>query len=207
MLEKLIVMVEEPSMKAALNILLPKMVGDVVFEIICFQCKDDLLKKLPDRLKGYKAWLPVHQAIIVVLDRDEENCFLLKQQLENISAQAGLVTKTHAGAGNGFQVANQIVIEELEAWFFGDWSAVQLAYPRVPTTIPQKTPYRDPDAIRGGTWEAFERELKKAGYYKTGLRKSQCARDVAQHMDVARNQSKSFQAFRAAVAAAIHWVE
>lgn len=206
MLEKLIVMVEEPSMEAALELLLPKMLGDIEFQIIRFQCKDDLLKQLPARLHGYQSWLPVGWAIIVLLDRDDDDCILLKQQLENMAAQAGLLTKTQTSSGNSFRVANRIAIEELEAWFFGDWSAVQQAYPRVPATIPQKAAYRDPDAILGGTWEAFERELKKAGYFKTGLRKFECARAIAPHMVIARNQSNSFKAFYAAVSAAVNWV-
>lgn len=206
MLEKLIVMVEEPSMEAALEVLLPKMLGDIEFQIIRFQCKNDLLKRLPERLIGYRTWLPKTSAIVVLVDCDDNDCVELKQQLEDAAKKAGLVTKTHAGVGNSFRVANRIAIEELEAWFFGDWSAVQAAYPRVSANVPQKSQYRDPDAIRGGTWEAFERELKKSGYFKTGLRKLDCARAIAPHMDVARNQSKSFQAFNVAVSAAINWV-
>jgi hypothetical protein len=40
MMEKLIVFVEEPSMEAALELLLPQMLGDATFQIIRFQCKD-----------------------------------------------------------------------------------------------------------------------------------------------------------------------
>jgi hypothetical protein len=206
MLEKLIVMVEEPSMEAALELLLPKILGDIAFQIIRFQCKDDLLKKLPNRLDGYKKQSQLSCAIVVLVDRDDDDCIALKQQLETISFQAGLVTKTQAGIGNRFQVVNRIVIEELEAWFFGDWLAVQSAYPRVSANIPKKASYRDPDAIRGGTWESFERELKKSGYFKTGLRKLECARNIALHMEPKRNQSKSFQAFHSAISAAIEWV-
>ena len=206
MLEKLIVMVEEPSMEAALELLLPKMLGDIEFQIIRFQCKNDLLKQLPVRLIGYQSWLPPSWAFVVLLDRDDNDYMALKLQLENIAAKAGLVTKTRAGVGNSFRVANRIAIEELEAWFFGDWPAVQAAYPRVAATVPNKAPYRDPDAIRGGTWEALERELQKSGYFKTGLRKFELARAIAQNMDLSRNQSKSFKAFHAAVAAAIAWV-
>jgi hypothetical protein len=83
---------------------------------------------------------------------------------------------------------------------------VQAAYPRVPATIPQKAGFRDPDAILGGTWETLEHVLKKSGYFKSGLRKMECARTVAQHMDPARNSSKSFQAFSDAVSAAVAWV-
>lgn len=206
MLEKLIVFVEEPSMEATLEHLLPKFMGDADFEFRRFQCKDDLLKNLPERLRGYNAWLPANWAILVLVDRDDDDCQMLKQTLENMAATAGLVSKTNAGNDNCFQVANRIAIEELEAWFFGDWQAVQSAYPRVSATIPQKAGYRDPDAILGGTWEALERVLKRAGYFKTGLRKMECARAVAQHMDPERNSSKSFQAFRGAVSAAVAWV-
>ena len=206
MLEKLIILVEEPSMEATLEHLLPKLMGDVDFEIKRFQCKDDLLKNLPERLRGYNAWLPANWAILVLVDRDDDDCRVLKQTLENMAAAAGLVSKTNAGNGNRFQVANRIAIEELEAWFFGDWQAVHAAYPRVSATLPQKAGYRDPDAILGGTWEALERVLKRAGYFKTGLRKMECARAVAQHMEPERNSSQSFQAFRGAVTSAVAWV-
>ncbi len=203
MLEKLIVLVEEYSMEEALEQLLPKLLGDIEFQIIRFQCKDDLLKKAPDRLKGYAAWLPESSRILVLVDRDDDDCVVLKAKLENMAVAAGLQTKTTAGHRQHFQVANRIAIEELEAWFFGDWVAVQAAYPRVPATIPQKASFRDPDAIAGGTWEAMERVLKKAGYFSTGLRKLELARSVAGHMDVQRNRSHSFHAFANAVTAAM----
>lgn len=202
MLEKLIVFVEEPSMGAALELLLPKLLGDIEFQIIRFKCKYDLLKNAPDRLRGYATWLPEHWRILVLVDRDDDDCVQLKARLENMATAAGLRTKTVAGKGQSFQVVNRIAIEELEAWFFGDWDAVQAAYPRVSATIPQKQGFRDPDAIAGGTWEAMERVLKKAGYFSTGLRKSELARSVAAHMDINRNQSRSFQAFVDAVNAA-----
>ena len=203
MLEQLVVMVEEPSMEAALEQLLPTMLGDVAFQIIRFQCKDDLLKKAPERLKGYAAWLPETWRILVLVDRDDDDCMVLKAQLENMAAEARLLTKTAAGAGQQFQVVNRIAIEELEAWFFGDWDAVRAAYPRVPPSQPSKSGFRDPDAIAGGTWEAMERVLKLAGYFSTGLRKVEFARTVAAHMAPHRNRSGSFQAFAGAIAAAL----
>ena len=203
MLEKLIVLVEEYSMEAALKQLLPRLLGEMEFEIRRFQCKDDLLVHLPERLAGYAAWLPESWAILVLLDRDDDDCLALKQRLETNAADAGLLTKTVAANGQRFQVANRIAIEELEAWFFGDWQAVRAAYPRVPATIPNKAGYRDPDAILGGTWEALERVLKRAGFFRTGLRKLECARAVAEHMEPERNTSRSFRAFCGALAAAL----
>lgn len=203
MLEKLIVFVEEYSMEAALEQLLPKMLRGIEFQIIRFQCKDDLLKQAPERLKGYASWLPDRWRILVLVDRDNDDCLVLKATLENMAATARLRTKTAVGNGQRFQVVNRIAIEELEAWFFGDWVAVRSAFPRVPTNIPNKAGFRDPDAIAGGTWEALERVLKRAGYFNTGLRKLELARSVATHMEPTRNNSQSFQAFSAAIAAAL----
>lgn len=205
MLEKLIVFVEEYSMEAALELMLPKMLGEVEFQIIRFQCKDDLLKNAPKRLQGYASWLPHTCRILVLVDRDDDDCAELKARLENMATSAGLVTKTTVRNSQRFQVVNRIAIEELEAWFFGDWEAMQAAYPRVPATIPQKAGFRDSDAIVGGTWEAIERVLKRAGYFSTGLRKLELARAVVKHMEPERNGSRSFHAFAGAIAAALAW--
>ncbi|WP_319576565.1 DUF4276 family protein [uncultured Desulfobacter sp.] len=199
MLEKLIVFVEEYSMEAALHILLPGMLDGADYQIIRFQCKDDLLKQLPARLKGYSAWMPETWSILVLVDRDDDDCMILKQQLEQYAQEAGLLTKTRARAGERFKVTNRIVIEELESWYFGDWTAVKTAYPRVSGTIPEKAPYRNPDDIQGGTWEALERILNRAGYFSGGLRKADCARQVARYMNIDQNRSLSFNRFYGAV--------
>ncbi len=188
------VLVEEPSMEAALRLLLPRVLGDLSFGVYSHQCKDDLLKRLPERLKGYSSWLPDDYRIVVVVDRDDDDCRTLKRRLEQMADDAGLRSRTSA-AGPFYQVVNRLAIEELEAWYFGDWDAVRAAYPRVPETIPKKTNYRDPDAITGGTWEAFERILKRAGYFQTGLRKIEAARAIAKHWQPERNHSYSFRVF------------
>jgi len=92
-----------------------------------------------------------------------------------------------------------LTIEELEAWYFGDWDAIKRIYPRVSENVPQKGAFRDPDAISGGTWEAFERLMKKAGYFEGGLRKIEAARQLGRQIDWQHNSSLSFQYFRDAV--------
>lgn len=193
------VLVEEPSAEAALRILLPKMLGDVSFAVYAHFCKDDLLKRLPERLRGYAAWLPADWRIVVVVDRDDDDCAKLKKRLEAMAAAAGLATKSKPKSKR-FAVVNRLAIEELEAWYFGDWEAVQKAYPKVDANVPSKAKYRAPDEIKGGTWEAFERVMKAGGYFKTGLRKIETARSVAEHMDPSRNTSPSFCALRDALA-------
>jgi len=91
-------------------------------------------------------------------------------------------------------------MEELEAWFLGDVDALRQAYPGVPRFLHRKARYRDPDSVKGGTWEAMEQVLRRSGYFKEGLRKIEAARHIARKMDPARNRSKSFCCFRDAIA-------
>jgi hypothetical protein len=186
-------LVEEPSMEAFLRDWLPRLLPQGrSFEIHAFQGKDDLLRKLDARLRGYAHWLPQDWRIVVVVDRDDEDCRALKARLDRIARECSLRTDR---AQPDWQLVNRIAIEELEAWYFGDWTAVRAAYPRVSASIPAKQAYRDPDGIAGGTWETFERTLQRYGYFKAGLRKVEVARAIAAHMTPDANRSPSFQAF------------
>jgi hypothetical protein len=193
------VLVEEPSMEAALRIILPKILNEVSFEVYSHRCKDEMLTRLQARLQGYAKWIPDGWKIVVVVDRDADNCHDLKARLEHAAAEAGLITRSKANAGP-YIVVNRIAIEELEAWYFGDWGAVRSAFPKVPPTVANQAKYRNSDDIAGGTWEAFERILKKAGYFENGLRKIEAARQIACHMELERNTSPSFQTLRGAFA-------
>ncbi len=193
------ILVEEPSAEAMLRILLPKILAGPTFEVYLFQGKTDLLQKLPQRLRGYAEWLPDDWRIVVLVDRDDDDCVDLKNRLEDIASKAGFATRTAPRDGR-FAVVNRLAIEELEAWYFGDWQAVRQAYPRVNAHVASKSLYRAPDDIKGGTWEAFERLLKRAGYFQAGLRKIEAARAVASHLEPSRNTSPSFCTFRNALA-------
>jgi hypothetical protein len=194
------VLVEERSMAEALRCLLPKMLSKATWDIHEYRGKSDLLKKLPARLRGYRQWIPCGSYIVVLVDRDDEDCVELKARLESIAHEAGLATKSCPDSRGRFVVVNRVAIEELEAWYFGDWVAVREVYPKVNANVPSQQKYRSPDVIKGGTWEAFERLLQSAGHLKTSLRKIETARAVAARMDPSRNTSPSFQALRAALA-------
>lgn len=192
------VLVEEPSMAEALRILLPKVVGGLSFEIHPHQSKHDLLARLPGKLRGYARWIPATFRIVVVVDRDDDDCHERKARLEKLAAGAQLATRSTAKPT--YVVVNRLAIEELEAWYFGDWKAVRTAYPKAEATVPAKAKYRAPDNIQGGTWEAFEHVLQEAGYFAGGLRKIEAARTVAEHMVPLRNTSPSFRALCAVLA-------
>ncbi len=187
------VLVEEPSAEAALSLLLPRILPETTTWVLHpHRGKKDLLDKLPKRLRGYSHWpLPADWRLLVLIDEDREDCGDLKQLLNRHVRGSGLRLARGRG-GEPIQVLNRIAVEELEAWFFGDVEAIRTAYPGVPATLAHRAPYRDPDAVAGGTWEALERVLKQAGYHGSGLRKVEAARAIAEHMDPTRNRSRSF---------------
>ncbi len=195
-------LVEEPSAEAALANVVPRIVGDrASFRIHAHHGKQDLIGKLPQRLRGYGHWLPTDWWIVVLVDEDRQDCRALKKKLEDAAAEAGILTKSRPARDGSFQIVNRLAIGELEAWFFGDVEAILAAYPRVPETLAGRAGFRDPDAIRkhGGTWEALEAILKRAGYYPGGMPKIETARRISVHMYPDRNRSKSFQVFRDAL--------
>jgi len=78
MLERMIVFVEEESAEAALLTILPRLLPESEFQIIRFQGKQDMLRNLPVRLRGYSSWLPESWSILVLVDRDNDDCKELK---------------------------------------------------------------------------------------------------------------------------------
>jgi len=200
------VLVEEYSAEVALQNLLPKVLPSYVeFAIRSFQGKTDLLKKLPQRLKAYRPWLPKDWRIVVLCDRDNEDCQALKKKLEEYAVQSGFTTKSST-LDQQFTVLNRIVIEELEAWFLGDAQAVVKAYSCVPANFANRKRYRDPDAITGGTWEALQSLLQSKGYFPGGLNKVEAARTISQCMEIQNNCSASFQCFHSGLTALIEQV-
>lgn len=178
--------VEELSAKAALDILVPRIVGgEHTYTVHNFRGKQELLQEVPKRLRAYARWIPADWRIAVLVDEDRQDCHELKAKLMKAAHDAELAER----------VLSRIVIEELEAWFFGDFEALRAVYPKLPATIPSRARFRDPDAIAGGTWEMLDQVLRKAGY-RGGLVKTDTAKKVAAQMDPDRNRSRSFQVFR-----------
>ncbi len=188
---RLVLLVEEESMRVALEALLPAVVRGVPHEVIVFQGKADLLRKLPSRLAGLRHEVPYGVRIAILLDRDDDDCRELVEKLRAAVQGAGLAVD-RAGPRRG-DVLCRVACEELEAWFLGDVAALCAAYPSVPPTLADRALFRDPDAVPGGTWERLERVLQDAGYYRDRFPKTKVAAEVARDMRVDRNRSHSFQ--------------
>ena len=150
-----------------------------------------LLDRLPDILEGYGRSLQHWEAaVIVVVDLDHRDCLAFKQELTSlldkcIPAPSAIV---------------RIAIEEIEAWLLGDRKAVTTAYPLAKTRILNS--YVQDGIV--GTWEVLAdavhpggaRSLKEKGYPEIGRAKRKWAEEIAPHMDIYQNRSKSFQVFR-----------
>jgi hypothetical protein len=189
--------VEEPSMEAFIKSWLPRNLADGdTFSVAVFNGKQDLLKKVPARLLGYKEWLPENYRLFILIDKDDDDCHELKSALELACVSSGFATRASAPQ---WVASTCIVIEELEAWYFGEWSAVVAAFPGVSPNVPHKARYRNSDQIVGGTWEALERLLQKHGYFTGGLQKIAAARAIGENFSSVRCTSGSFQHFLGAL--------
>ena len=191
------ILVEERSMAAFLYEALPNMLPEgCTFKPHVFEGKRGLIKNLESRLRGYAKSLPPEHRLVILVDRDQDDCHDLKRQIEDMIARSGLRSRSMVGEGD-WQAATRIVCEESEAWYFGDWEAVKCAYPEVRNALPGRL--RNSDAITRGTWEALERILRNAGYSTGRWWKVEAAKAIGQRIDPDRNASPSFRVFRDAI--------
>lgn len=156
-----------------------------------YSSKKLLLTRLPQLLQGYgKSLCNMDAAVIIVVDLDNNNCLEFKQQLMTVLQQCNPQP----------QALFRIAIEESEAWLLGDRYAVQRAYPKAKENILDEY---EQDSICG-TWEKLAdaiysggaKELNKRGGPHTGRMKCEWADNIAPHINIETNRSRSFQVFR-----------
>jgi hypothetical protein len=83
----LVFLLEEESMKALLDILLPKFLPEfVTFQCIPHEGKQDLEKSIPRKLN---AWKTPDTYFVIVRDKDNANCIDIKQRLVALCVDAG----------------------------------------------------------------------------------------------------------------------
>ena len=205
------VLVEDRSGKTALDILIPKIIGDQhTFNVIPYRgigripknltshtdaSKRQLLDQLPKLLRGYGktfAQYPPNYpaAVILVCDLDDKCLRTFRQDL------FAVLNGCHPKPETRFCIA----IEEVEAWFLGDIPAIRANYPKAEVNVLNR--YEN-DSICG-TWELLadvvcnggSSELKNKGWQAVGREKSIWSKSITLRMDVDNNASPSFRYFQ-----------
>lgn len=208
------ILVEDQSGKKALDILLPKIIGEShTFRVHPYKgigripknlgssgdpSKRILLDQLPRLLRGYGktfASFPddYPAAVIVVCDLDNKCLKTFRDELLTILDRCSPKPKTR------FCIA----IEEGEAWFLGDIPAIKSAYPDAKDSVLHG--YNN-DSICG-TWETLAdavfpggvAALSRKGWQAVGAEKSVWAEKITPLMDVRHNASPSFTYFQTQV--------
>jgi len=199
------VLIEDSSGEKLLNHLMPKFLGDFgephTWRIHSYKgigrlpknltikgdpSKRILLDQLPRLLRGHGK-TPSTDAVVVVLDSDKRDCRDFLSELKK------LVSEINPAPLTLFRLA----IEEMEAWYFGDHTALLRAYPRAKTDILSRY---EQDKVCD-TWEMLadaiypggSASLKKSGWPLPGQIKHEWAETIGPFMDPDRNISPSFQ--------------
>jgi len=171
----IVLLTEEKSMRECLKVIIPQLWPDSIeglnWFVLSFQGKSDLKKSIPKKMKGWKNYGKPH--FIILQDNDGGNYFATKQELCTIANRCG----------KPFHV--RIVCQELESWLLGDPEAIRRAYPQA--RIPARAQFRKPDKLGNAS-----QELGRLINIPT---KVQRAQNISQHLDLTKNNSKSFNVF------------
>jgi len=205
------ILIEDISGKAALEILIPKIIGDIhTFNIHSYKGigripqgltassdsqKRILLDQLPRLIQGYGETFAHYPSsypavLMIICDLDDKCLRNFRRELLNC------LDKCYKKPNTYFCIA----IEEGESWYLGDINAIQTAYPKAKINI--LNAYEN-DSICG-TWEKLadaifsggSQGLAKLGWQAVGKEKMAWARNIPPYMNVDNNQSPSFCYFR-----------
>jgi hypothetical protein len=173
------ILVEEKSMKELLSVFLPTIlptnwVLDVNYFIRSFEGKNDLQKNIPSKVKVLSKWNHEPTGVIVMQDQDSADCKVLKNKLLKLCNDNGNCPNLV-----------RIVCRELEAWYIGDFSAIQSAYPKFNMDLyKNKAKFRNPDLCNASD------ELRKI---LPEFQKVSTAKKIAPFLNIENNKSESFK--------------
>lgn len=181
-MRELVFLLEEPSAKAMLESLLPRMLNEAMqFRCIPFEGKQDLERQLVRKIRAYQN----NQArFIVMRDQDSHpDCSLIKRGLLDRCNEAGKADKCLV----------RIACRELETFYLADLQAVERSLHLQGLAKQQLTrKFRAPDLLGSPG-----RELKTL----TGQRYEKVAgsRAIGQHLSLDNERSPSFRNLIAAI--------
>jgi uncharacterized protein YktA (UPF0223 family) len=174
---KFIFLLEEPSMKEVLDIILPQILPINSFICIPHNGKSHLAKSIKNKISG---WREPNVQFVIIHDQDAMDCISLKKGLFSMVNKAGRP-----------DTLIRIVCTELESWFLGDFDAIEKGFNTRLSKKKNMALYRNPDNIINAKQEL--RKLIPAYQQISG------SRSIAQFMAIEKNKSKSFQVFIAGV--------
>lgn len=169
---RLVLLLEEPSMKALLDELLPRAFPELAFLCVPHEGKSDLEASIPRKLR---AWNEPGAVFLVIRDNDGADCKTMKARLTRLCAQGGKP-----------ETMVRIACQELEAWYLGDLAALGAAYDVTLTVSQAQNPYRRPDTV--GSPSNLVKTLVPE------FRKTDGARRMGAQLSVFGNVSPSFNA-------------
>lgn len=169
---ELVVFLEEPSAKAMLQGVLPRLLApEVNVQYVVFEGKQDLEKRLPIRLRG---WKNPGARFLVMRDQDSGDCRQIKQRLLDICHQAGQS-----------DAVVRIACHELESFYLGDLAAVANSIgPASLSRQQDKAKYRQPDRLNNAA-----QELKRIA---PSYQKLSGSREIGKQLEITDNRSESF---------------
>ena len=172
-MNRVVFLLEEYSMKALLDGLLPRLFPDLRFQCVPHDGKGDLEKSIPRKLR---AWREPGVRFVVVRDNDRGDCVALKEYLRGLCADRPEE-----------DCLIRIACQELEAWYLGEPDALADAFKKESLRrIGSRARFRKPDAVH---YPARALSQLVPQYQKISG-----ARALANHLTRQRNRSPSFQA-------------
>jgi len=193
---KLHFLVEGTSEVKLLEGLLPRLIPNHKFAVYPHQGKGKIpndpqappnpmhrgvLDLLPATLRAWgKSLSPQTDRVVLLVDLDDDDCKFLLQKLSDVLAAIEPAPIC----------IFRLAIEEVEAWYLGDWAALKRAFPRATKIL--WSSYKQ-DAICG-TWETLQKIIQDPVDRKTSW-----AEKMGVELSVAEvgnaNRSVSFQKF------------
>jgi hypothetical protein len=175
-MRELLFLLEEPSAKAMLESVLPRLLNDnIAFRLIPFEGKQDLEKQLMRKIRGYQN---PNSRFIVMRDQDSHpDCTEIKQRLMTLCTESGKQS----------DCLIRIACRELESFYLADLKAVEQAMNVSGLAKQQESKkFRNPDHLGSPS-----RELKQLT--KNRYEKIAGSRVIGRYLELDNIRSHSFR--------------
>ncbi len=176
-----VVLTEEPSARIVAESLAEKLGLSDRAIFLQHQGKSDLEQSFPRKIGHWRAHTPPR--FVVMRDNDRAVCWQLKSRLLSLLPTAATG-----------RVKIRLVVQELESWYLGDLDAVSRAGLLSETSLEshkRSATLRNPEKI-GNAKQFFKARIANGGQIAL-------ARQIAPHLSLSENRSKSFHAFVSAL--------